>query len=65
MAMTCHPEQSEGSQPKKNARFFALLRMTVFVSALFFPPLHAELFVGEGATGLASMKIPTSARATA
>lgn len=38
----------------------AFVGMTLALS-----PLQAELFVGEGATGLASLKIPTSARAAA
>src|SRR4030043_388899 len=28
MGLSCHPEQSEGSQPTENTRFFASLRMT-------------------------------------
>ncbi len=38
----------------------AFVGMTLALS-----PLQAELFVGEGATGLSSLKIPTSARAAA
>jgi hypothetical protein len=36
MTFFCHPERSEGSQLSGKARFFAALRMTLFVFINFF-----------------------------
>jgi hypothetical protein len=38
----CHPERSEGSQPCKNTRFFAVLRMTTSHNTEFYKRLSRE-----------------------
>jgi hypothetical protein len=40
----CHPERSEGSQLAENKRFFAALRMTMFVNGEFCKTLRGVRF---------------------